>query len=142
MKNFVKKWLAGILVLSLAVGVCSISAQAAGTTTKNVIIAKISNDTLKYHKAGDSVNLFDSDWENIVGYGSQKQIKIAKNAKYYLLDGNDLTKLRKVSKKKFVNNLFEYHKSKENGFTYYTGMACKLTIKNGKCVKLEQIYQP
>ncbi|BBF41341.1 hypothetical protein lbkm_0015 [Lachnospiraceae bacterium KM106-2] len=116
---------------------------SAKTTTKNVVIAKINGNTMEYHKSISATRLIkNADWENIVGYGKKYKIKLASNAKFYVLDSYTF-KTKKVSKKRFMQNVkaFGYQKSKDKGVTYYWGMACKLTIKNGKCIKIVQRYQ-
>ena len=55
--------------------------------------------------------------------------------------------LSKLSPKYFPKNvylkkkLYDYSKQRENGVTYYWGTAAKITIKGGKVVKIQQVYQ-
>lgn len=114
---------------------------SAKSNKKNIVIAKITGNTLSYHKAANVTKIMKNpDWENIVGYGKKKKIKLSKNTKFYLLNVSTM-KNYKVSKKKFIKKLFDYSKNKEQGVTWYWGTYCKMTIKKGKCVKLVQGYQ-
>ena len=118
------------------------SMEASAASQKHVIIWSIKGNKLKYHKAyWASEYLNAQDWENIIGGGKRKAIKISPKATYYLLKAPAYDKLHKVSKEKFIKNLFDTSKYKENGKTWYWGMACKLTIKNGKVVKFVQEFQ-
>ena len=113
------------------------------TTTKHIIVAKLNGTTLKYHKSTMNTNLkgnSDWQWENVVGYGKKKSIKVAKNCKYYIL-GNDIRTVKKTTKKKFRKRLYDYKRYKENGVIWYWGTAAKITIKNGKVIKIVQEYQ-
>lgn len=147
MKQKLKK-ISMLVVCTLLIFVttqCIFTEQAfAKSTSKHIIIAKLKDNTMEYHKSTISSSLIhDAGWENIIGYGKKKKIKIDKKATYYLFDYSKM-KPKKVSRKKFLKTLkiYEYGKSKEQGVTYYSGMACKITIKNGKCVKIVQEYQP
>ena len=80
-----------------------------------------------------------------MGTGKRKTIKVAKNAKFYLLkiDYDDVQP-KKVSKRKFMrylNNEGKAAKDEEEGVSFVRGTACNITIKNGKVVKIEQMYQ-
>ena len=113
------------------------------TKTKHITVAKLNGTTLKYHKSTMNTNLkgnSDWEWENIVGYGKKKSIKVAKNCKYYIL-GNDIHTVKKTTKKKFQKRLYSYKRYKENGVIWYWGTAAKITIKNGKVIKMVQEYQ-
>ena len=122
------------------------------TKTKHIIVAKLNGTTLKYHKSTVSETTYDSvmntnlkgnsdwEWENVVGYGKKQSIKVAKNCKYYIL-GNDIHTVKKTTKKKFQKRLYGYKRYKENGVIWYWGTAAKITIKNGKVVKMVQEYQ-
>lgn len=141
MIKIMKKCAVLLVAFSLVVGSLFVSTRAEAKSTKKIIIAQISGNTLKYHKSGDSSKIVGStDWQNTIGYGKQNTIKISQKAKYYLLDTQSM-QTYKVSKKKFIKNLFGYSSARENGVTYYIGMACKMTINNGKCVKLVQEFQ-
>lgn len=143
MINIMKKYAVLIVAFSLVIGSLFVSTQAEAKSTKGIIVATISGNTLKYHKSGYVSQILGStDWENTIGYGKQRTIKISPKAKYYLLDMSSM-QTYKVSKKRFVKELrsYGYNKHKENGITYYWGMACKMTIINGKCIKLAQEYQ-
>jgi len=57
----------------------------------------------------------------------------------------DLKTLKKTSRKTFkreIKTTYKTAKNHENGVVFYSGMAVKLTIKNGKCTKVVQQYQP
>jgi hypothetical protein len=132
-----------LLLLSLVVAQAAVPKTAdAKTSSKNIIIAKVQGNTLYYHKAvSTSKILKNADWQNTVGTGKKQKITLSKSAKFYLISDYSTLKVKKVSKTTFKKNLFSYQKEKEQGVTYYSGMACKMTIKNGKCVKLVQKYQ-
>lgn len=142
MKKMRKSLIAVVVMLCLV-----IAAQAGGAetssakTVKKITVAKIKGTTLSYHKAVNNITIMeDSQWENIVGYGKKKTIKMTKDTKFYLLNIETM-KPYKVTKKKFIKNMYKYEKSTENGVTYYWGTYCKMTVKNGKCVKLVQGFQ-
>lgn len=142
MKKMRKSLIAVVVMLCLV-----IAAQAGGAktssakTVKKITVAKIKGTTLSYHKAVNNITIMeDPQWENIVGYGKKKTIKMTKDTKFYLLNIETM-KPYKVTKKKFIKNMYKYEKSTENGVTYYWGTYCKMTVKNGKCVKLVQQYQ-
>lgn len=143
MKKRKRSWIAVVVMLCLV-----IAAQTGGTepssakTVKEITVAKIKGDTLSYHKAVNNITIMkDPQWENIVGYGKKKTIKMAKDTKFYLFNP-DTMKPYKASKKKFIKKMTKCRKSTENGVTFYSGTYCKMTVKNGKCVKLVQGYQP
>lgn len=142
MKKMRKSLIAVVVMLCLV-----IAAQAGGAetssakTVKKITVAKIKGNTLSYHKAVNNITIMeDPQWENIVGYGKKKTIKMTKDTKFYLLNIETM-KPYKVTKKKFIKNMYKYEKSTENGVTYYWGTYCKMTVKNGKCVKLVQGFQ-
>ena len=142
MKKMRKSLIAVVVMLCLV-----IAAQAGGAetssakTVKKITVAKIKGTTLSYHKAVNNITIMeDSQRENIVGYGKKKTIKMTKDTKFYLLNIETM-KPYKVTKKKFIKNMDKYEKSTENGVTYYWGTYCKMTVKNGKCVKLVQGFQ-
>lgn len=142
MRKMKKSLIAVVVMLCLV-----IAAQAGGVetssakTVKKITVAKIKGNTLSYHKAVNNITIMeDPQWENIVGYGKKKTIKMTKDTKFYLLNIQTM-KPYKVTKKKFIKNMDKYGKSTENGVTYYWGTYCKMTVKNGKCVKLVQQYQ-
>lgn len=137
-------------MLILVMGIVGVAPKAdifAATSTKKIVIWSLKGTDLKYYKASwsDEIGL---DWSTqIVGSGKQKKIKLAKNATFYLISFDDKgnTKNKKVSKKTFCKKLNKYYKAekcKEGKISYVTGMACKITIKKGKVVKVVQIYQP
>lgn len=136
------------LLIAVVVMLCLVMAAQAGgaetssaKTVKKITVAKIKGTTLSYHKAVNNITIMkDPQWENIVGYGKKKTIKMAKKTKFYLLNVETM-KPYKVTKKKFLKKIAQYSKSTENGVTYYGGTYCKMTVKNGKCVKLVQGYQ-
>lgn len=51
------------------------------------------------------------------------------------------THRQKDHKKKFQKRLYSYKRYKENGVIWYWGTAAKITIKNGKVIKMVQEYQ-
>lgn len=117
--------------------------ETSAASQKHVVIWSIKGNKLKYHKACSAAEyLGPIEWDNVIGSGKRKNIKISPKATYHLLDLISF-KSRKVSKEKFIKKsvLYSANKWKENGKTYYTGMACKLTIKNGKVVKFVQEFQ-
>ena len=136
------------LLIAVVVMLCLVMAAQAGgaetssaKTVKKITVAKIKGTTLSYHKAVNNITIMkDPQWENIVGYGKKKTIKMTKDTKFYLLNFATM-KPYKVTKKKFIKNMSDYGKNTENGVTYYSGTYCKMTVKNGKCVKLVQGYQ-
>ena len=139
-----------VCILVLAMGVTGVithnSPADAATSEKTVIVWSMKGNTLKYYKAlwSDEAGLSYST--AIVGTGKRKTIKVAKNAKFYLLKIDyDEVQPKKVSKKKFMKYLKKNGKpakEEEEGISYVNGMACSITIKNGKVIKMEQVYQP
>ena len=105
-------------------------------------------NTLKYRKCVNNTRLKgkeDWQWENLVGYGKLKKVTLAKNCRFYFLSMYDLKTLKKTSRKTFkreIKTTYKTAKNHENGVVFYSGMAVKLTIKNGKCTKVVQQYQP
>ena len=88
MKKMKRSWIAVVVMLCLV-----IAAQTGGTepssakTVKEITVAKIKGDTLSYHKAVNNMTIMkDPQWENIVGYGKKKTIKMAKDTKFYLFN--------------------------------------------------------
>ena len=92
-----------VCILALAIGVTGVVTQNtsadAATSEKHVIVWSMKRNTLKYYKAlwSDEAGLPYST--AIVGTGKRKMIKVAKNAKFYLLkiDYDDVQP-KKVSK--------------------------------------------
>lgn len=134
--------IAALLLTCVGVGIGQ-SAEVSAASEKRVIIWSLKGNTLQYYKAcSASEYLKQGDWENTIGAGKRKSIKVSSNAKYYVLKVTASgDKLVKVSKKKFIKNLYDTSKHRENGKTWYWGTACKLTIKNGKVVKFAQEFQ-
>ena len=134
-----KKVLAVLLSVLMVLSVFQVQ-RAEAVSHKNIIIAQMKGNTVSYYKLiGSSELIPDSPIGNLIGYGKKKKIKIASNAEYYCL--SPYGKKVKVSKKKFKKNLNGSSKNNWKGTIYYTGMACRVTIKNGKCVKFVQLYQ-
>lgn len=137
------KKIAVIMVMAILLPQTSIQAK---TVTRQAVIMDFQGNTLKYRKCVNNTTLKGNEewqWENLVGYGKLKQVKMASNCRFYLLKG--VTKVYRVSKVKFKKKIlgrgYISQKSKENGVVFYDGMAVKLIIKNGKCVKVIQQYQ-
>lgn len=130
-----------IMTNVLYFGVGEVSAK---NQTKQVVIWKMNNKKMKYRKS-IMVSKYlgkNAGWENIIGYGRLKKSRISSKAKFYLLDLYS-SKLKLVSRsafKKMANN-YGAKRYKERGKVYYWGMACKITIKNGKIIKIKQVYQ-
>lgn len=144
-KKVMKKRITVIAVMLFALCVVQLapvrSVTAKENETKQVIVDCIKGNTMKYYKAAYATDVIpDCQWENIIGIGKKKSIKVSKDAKYYLFNFYTM-KNEKASKKKFIKSLPKCGKSKDNGVTFYTGMACRLTIKKGVCVKVVQVYQ-
>lgn len=121
------------------------AAKTTTTTSKSVIAASFKNNTFSYYKSANSTRLIPNvKWENIVGTGKKKTLKVAANAEYRLLDTYTVSKTYKVTKKKFMKTVKAKFggKATENKVSYYSGMACKITVKQGKITKIVQIYQP
>lgn len=140
MKKFLSIALIFTLVFSTLAITPSTTSQAA---TKEITIARLRGNTLTCHKACFNVALnknVDWEWENIVGYGKKLSYKVSPKCKFYLL-AMDCRTLKKVSRNTFQKKLGEYHVNKEHGVTYYDGTAAKITIKGGKVVKIQQVYQ-
>lgn len=140
MKKFLSIALIFTLVFSTFAIVPSTSSQAA---TKEILIARLNGNTLTCHKSTFNTNLKgnkDWQWENIVGYGKKLSYKVSPKCKFYLL-AMDCRTLKKVSRNTFQKKLGEYHVNKEHGVTYYDGTAAKITIKGGKVVKIQQVFQ-
>lgn len=128
------------LVFSTLAIVPSTPSQAA---TKEILIARLSGSTLTCHKSTFNTNLKgknDWEWENIVGYGKKLSYKVSPKCKFYTLSADSVT-LTKVNRSSFKKKLYDYSKQKENGVTYYWGTAAKITIKGGKVVKIQQVFQ-
>lgn len=140
MKKFLSIALIFTLVFSTFAFVPSTSSQAA---TKQILIARLNGNTLTCHKSTFNTNLKgnkDWQWENIVGYGKKLSYKVSPKCKFYTLSADSIT-LSKVSRSTFKKKLYDYSKQRENGVTYYWGTAAKITIKGGKVVKIQQVYQ-
>lgn len=138
----------GLIIASLAMSVLVSGTQpiSAKTRTKDIIICKITNKSITYRKSIFASKYFKKSvgWENIIGYGKAKKIKISKNAKYYMINYNkNALKAVKATKKKFMKQIiqFDSKRYKEHGQVYFTGIACKITIKKGKIVKIKQVFQ-
>lgn len=119
--------------------------EVSAASQKHVIIWSLKGKKLRYYKAYSSFEYLNQDnWGNIIGGGKRKSIKVSPKAKYYLLKPtlSDPNNLCRVSKKEFVNNLYETSVEKENGKVWYWGMACKLTVKKGQVIKFVQEFQP
>ncbi len=146
MKKMGKRWLILCFILSILCVGENYKAQymQAKKSQKHIIIAKIENNVLYYHKSVSAHDIFkDPDWENIIGYGPQKKIQLASDCRYYLIKDDTVypNKMKRVTKKKFKTSLYQYERYNEEGIIYYWGLACKMEIKNGKCIKLEQQFQ-
>ena len=112
MKKFLSIALIFTLVFSTCAFVPSTSSQAA---TKQILIARLNGNTLTCHK-------------------------VSPKCKFYSLSADSVT-LSKVSRSTFKKKLYDYSKQRENGVTYYWGTAAKITIKGGKVVKIQQVFQ-
>lgn len=140
MKKFLSVALIFALVFSALSAASSTTSQAA---TKEILIARLSGNTLTCHKSTFNTNLKgnnDWQWQNIVGYGKKLSYKVSSKCKFYTLSADSVT-LSKVSRSTFKKKLYDYSKQRENGVTYYWGTAAKITIKGGKVVKIQQVYQ-
>lgn len=140
MKKFLSVALIFALVFSALSAASSTTSQAA---TKEILIARLSGNTLTCHKSTFNTNLKgnnDWQWQNIVGYGKKLSYKLSSKCKFYTLSADSVT-LSKVSRSTFKKKLYDYSKQRENGVTYYWGTAAKITIKGGKVVKIQQVYQ-
>lgn len=139
-----KKFLSVALIFALVFGALSAaSSTTSHAATKEILIARLSGNTLTCHKSTFNTNLKgnnDWQWENIVGYGKKLSYKVSPKCKFYLL-AMDYKTLKKVSHSTFKKKLYDYSKQSENGVTYYLGTAAKITIKGGKVVKIQQVYQ-
>lgn len=138
-----KKFLSLALVLTLILGSLAVSPAApAQAATKNIVIARLSGNSLSCHKASMNSQLnknVEWGWENVIGYGRKMTFKVSKKCKFFSIDGD--MKLHKTSRSKFKKNLYNYAKRREHGVIYYDGTAAKITLKNGIVVKVEQLYQ-
>lgn len=132
-----------LLTAILITSVFAQPAQSSAATTKHVILWKLDDDTLQYYKAYVAADyLGPVEWENIIGGGKKKTIKVSRQAKYYLLDiSASPMEPYKVTKKKFSKAIKYTATHKENGKKWYWGTACKITIRNGKVVQFVQEYQ-
>ena len=70
----------------------------------------------------------------------RKETLLQSFTKIYTLSADSVT-LSKVSRSTFKKKLYDYSKQRENGVTYYWGTAAKITIKGGKVVKIQQVFQ-
>lgn len=132
-----------LLIVCVGTAVCQ-QKEASAALQKHVIIWSLKGNKLQYYKAYSSFEyLNQDDWGNTIGGGRRKSIKVSQKAKYYLLKPtvSDPNNIRRVSKEKFIKNLYKSSKEKENGKIWYWGTACKLTIKKGKVVKFVQEFQ-
>lgn len=144
-KNGFKRMLVLVMALSLMLsGAIVTSAEASAKTKKVVIIKTLGDDSMEYYKAMFATEYLgdDIEWENIIGVGKAKKIKVSDKAKYAIMDYNKM-KANKVTKEEFLNvlDMYECGENKEKGKTWFWGMACKLTIKNNEVVKITQLYQ-
>lgn len=139
-----KKFLSLALVFTLILGSLAVTPAApAQAATKKIVIAHLSSNRLSCHKATFNIYLnknVDWEWQNIVGYGKKMSYKVSPNCKFYSLNAADM-KLHKVSRSTFKKNLSTYGKHREHGVIWYWGTAAKITIKGGKVVKIQQLYQ-
>ena len=139
-KMFLCVLIVGVILTSNVLGDYK---NVSAASTKHIIIWKMTGNNLQYYKSyGVREYLGSENWENIIGGGKKKRIKISPDAKYYLLDYQKYPmKNYRVSKSKFKQELYDSKCLEENGKKYYWGTACKITIKNGKVVKFVQEYQ-
>ncbi|MCR5430338.1 MAG: hypothetical protein K6E58_03820 [Eubacterium sp.] len=135
----------GLLVIALSV--TAFTAPAIQAKTKNAVIWKMNSKKVTYRKS-IAVSKYlgpKAGWENIIGYGKKMSKKISKKAKFYIIKdyAHPFSSFKKVSKKAFIKQVKSYDakKFKQLGKTYYWGMACKITTKNGKVVKIKQVFQ-
>lgn len=141
MKKLEKIVLTAIAAATMISGgmLSSAKTQAA---TKHITIWRINGSTLAYHKAYNSVEYMDADWENIIGGGKLHKVKISPKAAYYAFDANKMKSYRttkKIFKKKAVPGKKYVYNNKK---VYYGGIACKITLKKNIVTKLVQEYQP
>ena len=138
------------IVLFLMTSIVLIENQVthAKTKTKGIVICNIKRNKLTYRKSTlASKYLINPGFENIIGYGGKRSIRVTSKTKYYLLDYSIGThgKIYKTTKKNFVKYIrkkeYKITRWKLNGKVYYYGTACKLFIKNGKVVKIQQVFQ-
>lgn len=134
--------------ITITAGACLSQPSNAKAASRTAVVSSIKGNTLKYRKCVNNTRLKgkeDWQWENLVGYGKLKKVKLAGNCRFYFLSLYDLKTLKKTSRKTFVKKIkttYKTAKNHENGVVFYSGMAVKLTIKNGKCTKVVQQYQP
>lgn len=134
--------------ITITAGACLSQPSNAKAASRTAVISSIKGNTLKYRKCVNNTRLKgkeDWQWENLVGYGKLKKVTLAKNCRFYFLSMYDLKTLKKTSRKTFkreIKTTYKTAKNHENGVVFYSGMAVKLTIKNGKCTKVVQQYQP
>ena len=138
------KVLVGVLVIALSVA--AFTAPAVQAKTKDAVIWKMTSKNVTYRKSISSSQLLGkkAGWENIVGHGKKMTTKISKKAKFYILkNGASITAVKKVSKKAFMKQVKKIGAEKDTQFgkTFYYGVACRITIKNGKIVKIKQVFQ-
>lgn len=132
----------------ITAGACLSQPSNAKAASRTAVVSSIKGNTLKYRKCVNNTRLKgkeDWQWENLVGYGKLKKVTLAKNCRFYFLSMYDLKTLKKTSRKTFTRKIkttYKPTKNHENGVVFYGGMAVKLTIKNGKCTKVVQQYQP
>lgn len=125
-------------------------------TEKNVILSSLRKNKIRYVKSDFNYNYkSDVDWgfERMIGYGKRRTLKLAKKCKFYAIDyvqGPDVYK--RVSKQNYRKLMKSYKFSRVyfTGFTkggdfievpYYSGLVCKLVIKNKRIVKVYEINQ-
>ena len=100
MKKFLSVALIFALVFSALSAASSTTSQAA---TKEILIARLSGNTLTCHKSTFNTNLKgnnDWQWQNIVGYGKKLSYKVSSKCKFYLL-AMDYKTLKKVNRSTF-----------------------------------------
>lgn len=143
-KNGFKRMLVLVMALSLMLSGAIVTSVEASAKSKKVIIKSLEDNSMEYYKAMFATEYLgdDIEWENIIGVGKAKKIKVSDKAKYAIMDYNKM-KAYKVTKEEFLNvlDMNECGKNKEKGKIWYWGMACKLTIKNNEVVKITQLYQ-
>lgn len=144
-KNIVLLLVLAAVLMTGIVG-CPVRAEAKDIVQKDVVISKLGATELqgrKVYMASDYLG--NIEWENLIGAGKKQTFAMSSDCDYYLIDyTKESMPNYRVSRKAFLKRLkgYEVKKLKENGKTYYSGMACSLDIKNGKVTKVSQLYQP
>lgn len=112
--------------------------------TSTIVISRIEGNTMYYYDGVFTSEIIkDFDAERIVGYGEEKQIKLSKDAEYYLMNFSKQSNY-KVSRKKFMDKQKKElsGEASEKGVVYYYGMACGMTMDNDTCIELREEFQP